>query len=51
MQGFAITLVSMDKDKEFAGHLVRNLESVNQSVPEMLLKLANEALLITTFKS
>lgn len=29
-----------ESDKEMAGHLVRNLESVNQCVPEPLLQLA-----------
>jgi len=37
--GDAFTLV-VPKDKEFAGHLVRNLESVNQNVPKELLDLA-----------
>lgn len=38
-KGYAVTLVT-EKDKEFAGHLVRNLESVNQFVPPKLLELA-----------
>lgn len=38
-KGTAYTLVT-DKDKEFAGHLVRNLEGANQEVPEDLLELA-----------
>ena len=38
-RGYAFTLVT-DKDKEFAGHLVRNLESVNQLVPDRLVELA-----------
>lgn len=38
-KGTAYTLVSV-KDKEFAGHLVRNLESANQAVPKELLDLA-----------
>ena len=37
--GDAFTLV-VPKDKEFAGHLVRNLESVNQAVPRELMELA-----------
>jgi len=37
--GDAFTLV-VPKDKEFAGHLVRNLESVNQAVPKDLMDLA-----------
>ncbi|CAJ0597377.1 unnamed protein product [Cylicocyclus nassatus] len=38
-KGAAYTLVT-DKDMEMAGHLVRNLESVNQEVPQALLNLA-----------
>lgn len=38
-KGTAYTLVS-EKDKEFAGHLVRNLEGANQEVPKDLLDLA-----------
>ena len=38
-KGFAYTLVT-EADKEMAGHLVRNLESVNQLVPDALLQLA-----------
>lgn len=38
-KGTAFTLV-IEKDKEFAGHLVRNLEGVNQEVPQELLDLA-----------
>ncbi|XP_046410143.1 ATP-dependent RNA helicase DDX42 isoform X1 [Neodiprion fabricii] len=38
-KGTAFTLVT-DKDKEFAGHLVRNLEGANQDVPKGLLDLA-----------
>lgn len=38
-KGYAYTLVT-EKDKEFAGHLVRNLEGANQDVPENLLSLA-----------
>lgn len=30
VRGDAITLILADKDKEFAGHLVRNFEGVNQ---------------------
>uniref|UniRef100_A0A914VYR6 ATP-dependent RNA helicase n=1 Tax=Plectus sambesii TaxID=2011161 RepID=A0A914VYR6_9BILA len=41
-KGEAFTLVT-EKDKEFAGHLVRNLESVNQPVPEKLMQLAMQA--------
>ncbi|CAL4060096.1 unnamed protein product, partial [Meganyctiphanes norvegica] len=35
-KGMAYTLVT-DKDKEFAGHLVRNLEGASQEVPTALL--------------
>lgn len=38
-KGWAYTLVQ-ESDKEMAGHLVRNLESVSQVVPESLLQLA-----------
>ncbi|KAK6746100.1 hypothetical protein RB195_012297 [Necator americanus] len=38
-RGWAYTLIT-DKDMEMAGHLVRNLESVNQEVPQALLSLA-----------
>lgn len=38
-KGTAYTLVT-EKDKEFAGHLVRNLEGADQQVPEDLMELA-----------
>ena len=38
-KGFAYTLVT-DKDKDFSGHLVRNLETANQYVPESLINVA-----------
>lgn len=41
-KGDAYTLVT-DKDKEFAGHLVRNLEGANQDVPDDLLELAMQS--------
>lgn len=41
-KGDAYTLVT-DKDKEFAGHLVRNLEGANQEVPDDLLELAMQS--------
>lgn len=41
-KGTAYTLVT-EKDKEFAGHLVRNLEGANQEVPESLLELAMQS--------
>lgn len=40
-KGFAYTLITKN-DKEFAPHLVRNLESSNQEVPQYLLDLANQ---------
>lgn len=41
-KGMAYTLVT-EKDKEFAGHLVRNLEGANQEVPDDLLELAMQS--------
>lgn len=41
-KGQAYTLV-LEKDKEFAGHLVRNLEGANQEVPEALMELAMQS--------
>lgn len=41
-KGTAYTLVT-EKDKEFAGHLVRNLEGANQEVPQNLLDLAMQS--------
>ncbi|XP_071446281.1 ATP-dependent RNA helicase DDX42 [Hetaerina americana] len=41
-KGTAYTLVT-EKDKEFAGHLVRNLEGVNQEVPKELMDLAMQS--------
>lgn len=38
-QGTAYTLLT-DKDKEFTGHIVRNLEAANQEVPQEVLDLA-----------
>lgn len=38
-KGFAFTLIT-EKDKDFAGALVRNLEGANQHVPQPLLDLA-----------
>lgn len=40
-KGYAYTLITKN-DKEFAPHLVRNLESSNQEVPSYLLELANQ---------
>lgn len=39
MQGTAYTLLT-EKDKEFAGHIVRNLEAACQEVPQEVLDLA-----------
>lgn len=41
-KGTAYTLVTPG-DKEFAGHLVRNLEGANQPVPEPLMDLAMQS--------
>ncbi|RWS16940.1 ATP-dependent RNA helicase DDX42-like protein, partial [Leptotrombidium deliense] len=41
-KGTAYTLVT-DKDKEFAGHLVRNLEGANQYVSKQLMDLAMQS--------
>ncbi|XP_022664363.1 ATP-dependent RNA helicase DDX42-like isoform X2 [Varroa destructor] len=41
-KGTAYTLVC-EKDKEFAGHLVRNLEGANQHVPQQLMDLAMQS--------
>lgn len=46
-KGTAYTLVT-PKDKEFAGHLVRNLEGANQFVPPELIDLAMQASTNTT---
>ena len=42
-KGTAFTLVT-NKDKEFAGHLVRNLEGANQYVPQDLMDIAMQVL-------
>lgn len=42
-KGWAYTLITSN-DVEMAGHLVQNLESVNQPVPEALMKLAMKSL-------
>lgn len=39
MQGTAYTLLT-ERDKEFAGHIVRNLEAAHQEVPQDVLDLA-----------
>ncbi|XP_076053085.1 ATP-dependent RNA helicase DDX42 isoform X1 [Oratosquilla oratoria] len=41
-KGTAFTLIT-DKDKEFAGHLVRNLEGAAQEVPQELMDLAMQS--------
>lgn len=41
-KGTAYTLVTPG-DKEFAGHLVRNLEGANQTVPDPLMDLATQS--------
>ena len=40
-KGMAYTLITA-KEKDFAGHLVRNLEGANQDVPKELLELAQQ---------
>lgn len=40
-KGTAYTLIT-NKDKEFAGHLVRHLEAANQTVPSELMELAQQ---------
>jgi len=47
-KGYAYTLV-LPTDKEFAGHLVRNLEGANQEVPQNLLDLAMQVLFFFIF--
>ncbi|CAB4069134.1 DDX42 [Lepeophtheirus salmonis] len=42
IKGTAYTLVT-EKDKEFAGHIVRNLEQANQDVPKELMDLAMQS--------
>ena len=42
-KGEAYTLIVTEKDKEFAGHLVRNLEAAAQQVPSELLDLAMQS--------
>lgn len=49
-KGTAYTLVT-EKDKEFAGHLVRNLEGAGQTVPNELLDLAMKVTKHALFKS
>uniref|UniRef100_A0A915JC65 RNA helicase n=1 Tax=Romanomermis culicivorax TaxID=13658 RepID=A0A915JC65_ROMCU len=39
-KGYAYTLLVSEKDKDFAGFLVRNLESAGHDVPQKLLDLA-----------
>lgn len=42
MQGTAYTLLT-EKDKEFAGHIVKNLEAANQEVPQEVWDLAMQS--------
>jgi ATP-dependent RNA helicase DDX42 len=42
-KGFAYTLLT-EKDKDFAGHLVRNLEAAGQHVPHALIQLAEKVI-------
>ena len=48
-KGFAFTLIT-EKDKEFAGALVRNLEDANQHVPKPLLDLALQVRFLLKFR-
>ncbi|CAH2244580.1 jg11695 [Pararge aegeria aegeria] len=43
VRGNAYTLLARDKDKDFAGHLLRNLEGVQQEVPDELANLAMQS--------
>ncbi|KAJ2937992.1 hypothetical protein O0L34_g14446 [Tuta absoluta] len=43
VRGSAWTLLQRDKDREMAGHLVRNLETAQQEVPEDLISLAMQS--------
>ena len=44
-KGTAYTLLT-SKDKEFCPHLVRNLESANQHVPQEIIDLASQVMYI-----
>ncbi|XP_053609675.1 ATP-dependent RNA helicase DDX42 [Plodia interpunctella] len=43
VRGSAYTLLDRHKDKDFAGHLLRNLEGAQQEVPEELSNLAMQS--------
>ncbi|XP_045536772.1 ATP-dependent RNA helicase DDX42 [Papilio machaon] len=43
VRGHAHTLLARDRDREFAAHLLRSLEAVQQEVPEELLQLAMQS--------
>ncbi|XP_068633390.1 ATP-dependent RNA helicase DDX42 [Battus philenor] len=43
VRGDAHTLLARDKDKDFAAHLLRSLEAVQQEVPEELMQLAMQS--------
>ncbi|XP_059052282.1 ATP-dependent RNA helicase DDX42 [Achroia grisella] len=43
VRGRAHTLLTRDRDRDFAGHLLRNLEAVHQEVPEDLMQLAMQS--------
>ncbi len=49
-KGEAYTLIT-EKDKEFAGHLVRNLEGAGQVVPDELLDLAMKVITLTEIET
>ncbi len=44
IKGTAYTLVT-EKDKEFVGHIVRNLEAANQDVTKELMELVSQKIL------
>ncbi|KAM3957147.1 ATP-dependent RNA helicase DDX42 [Aphomia sociella] len=43
VRGAAYALLARDRDRDFAGHLLRNLEGVHQEVPEDLMQLAMQS--------
>jgi len=43
-KGTAYTLLTEEKDADFAAHLVRNLEGANQRVPDSVINLAMKVL-------
>ncbi|XP_073956385.1 ATP-dependent RNA helicase DDX42 [Choristoneura fumiferana] len=43
VRGDAYTLLQRDRDRDFAGHLLRNLEQAQQEVPDELMQLAMQS--------